>query len=98
MIMRIFQVQTQPGKEAEFSRFFHEVAIPLMKSTEGLVDVFPGHARSESPREFSMVLLWRDLDALKAFVGEDYTDAHIAPEEAELVAHRRIAHYDLIEV
>ncbi len=28
MIMRIFQVVTRPGKEAEFGRFFHEVAIP----------------------------------------------------------------------
>lgn len=98
MIMRIFQVQTQPGKEAEFSTFLHEVAIPFLKSTDGIVDIFPGRAREESPREFSMVMLWRDLDALKAFVGEDYTDAHIAPEEADLVAHRRIAHYDLVEV
>lgn len=98
MIMRIFQVQTRPGKEAEFSKFLHEVAIPLMKSTEGIVDIFPGKARDESPREFSFVMIWRDLAALKAFVGEDYTDAHIAPEEAELVAHRRIAHYDLVEV
>ena len=97
MLMRIFQVVTRPGKEAEFARFFHETAIPLMKSTEGLVTVMPGAARADSPRAFSFVMVWRDLDALKAFVGEDYTSAHVAPDEAELVESRDIRHYDLVE-
>lgn len=97
MIMRIFQVVTQPGKEEEFSRFFHETAIPLMKNTKGIVQVLPGAARSESPREFSFVMIWEDLKALKAFVGEDYDSPHIDPAEAELVQSRTIKHYDFVE-
>ena len=95
--MRIFQAVTRPGKEAEFSEFFHKTAIPLMKSTKGIVDVFPGAARSETPREFSFVMIWENLEALKAFVGEDYTNPHIAPEEAEIVESRSIRHYDLVK-
>ena len=98
MIMRIFQVTTQRGKEAEFARFFHDTAIPLMTSTEGCVTVLPGAARSDTPREFSFVMVWRDLAALKAFAGEDYDSPHIDPGEAELVASRTIRHYDLVEV
>ena len=97
MIMRIFQVTTRPGKEAEFSKFFHETAIPLMKGTDGIVSVLPGAPRAETPREFSFVMVWRDLAALKAFVGEDYTSPHIDPAEAELVESRTIKHYDLVE-
>ena len=96
MIMRVFQVVTRPGKEAEFSKFFHETAIPLMRGTDGIVQVLPGAARSESPREFSFVMVWRDLDALKAFVGEDYQSPHIDAAEAELVESRTIKHYDLV--
>ena len=96
MIMRIFQVRTKPGKEEEFSRFFHDVAIPLMKSTEGIVQVLPGAARSQSPRDFSFVMVWESLDALKAFVGEDYESPHIDPSEADLVEARMIKHYDLV--
>ncbi|MCG6883221.1 MAG: antibiotic biosynthesis monooxygenase [Silicimonas sp.] len=96
MIMRIFQVTTRPGKEAAFAEFFHGTAIPLMKGTEGIVEVLPGAARAESPREFSFVMVWRDLDALKAFVGEDYTTPHIDPAEDELVESRTIRHYDLV--
>lgn len=96
MIMRIFQVTTHPGKEAAFSKFFHETAIPLMKSTDGCVEVLPGKPHEGHPRDFAFVMIWRDLDALKTFVGEDYDSAHIAPEEAELVAERRISHYELV--
>ena len=97
MIMRIFQVTTQPGKEAEFGKFFHETAIPLMLRTPGLVDVIPGAPRAESPDEFCMVMIWKDLAALKAFVGEDYESAHIHPDEAELVKARTIKHYEMVE-
>jgi hypothetical protein len=97
MIMRIFQVTTRPGKEREFGRFFHETAIPLMKATKGIIEVLPGAPRPESPREFSFVMVWKDLASLKAFVGEDYTSPHIDPAEAELVESRSIRHYDLVE-
>lgn len=97
MIMRIFQVTTRKGKEAEFSRFFHETAIPLMQSTDGIVSVLPGAARAQSPREFSFVMVWRDLASLQAFVGEDIDSPHIDAAEAELVESRSIRHYDLVE-
>ncbi len=97
MIMRIFQVTTRPGKEAAFSEFFHQTAIPLMKSTPGIISVLPGAPSADSPREFSFVMVWKDLDSLKAFVGEDYQSPHIDPAEAELVESRTIKHYDLVE-
>ena len=97
MIMRIFEVVTRPGKEEAFGRFFHDTAIPLMRGTEGIVSVLPGAARPESPREFSFVMVWEDLESLKAFVGEDYASPHIDPSEAELVESRSIRHYDLVE-
>lgn len=97
MIMRIFQVVTRPGKEEEFSKFFYETAIPLMRGTKGIVQVLPGAPRDETPREFSFVMVWESLEALKAFVGEDYQSPHIDPAEAELVESRSIKHYELVE-
>ena len=96
MIMRIFQVLVRSGKEADFSKFFHETAIPLMQRTKGIAQVLPGAPRPDSPREFSFVMVWEDLESLKAFVGEDYATPHIDPAEAELVESRVIKHYDLV--
>ncbi|NNE78892.1 MAG: hypothetical protein HKN18_01345 [Silicimonas sp.] len=95
MIMRIFQVRIRPGKEEEFARFFHDTAIPLMKGTDGIEQVLPG-APHDDPRSFSFVMIWRDLAALKAFVGDDYRSAHIDPTEADLVESRSITHYELV--
>ncbi|PSL18310.1 antibiotic biosynthesis monooxygenase family protein [Shimia abyssi] len=97
MIIRIFQVVTHPGMEEAFGQFFHETAIPMMRNTEGVISVLPGAPRPETPREFSIVMVWRDLEALKAFVGEDYRDPHIDPAEADLVEFRSIRHYDSVE-
>lgn len=96
MIMRIFQVLVRPGEEEEFGKFFYETAIPLMKRTKGIVEVLPGAPRPESPREFSFVMVWEDLESLKSFVGDDFTSAHIDPAEAELVESRSIKHYELV--
>jgi hypothetical protein len=96
MILRLFQVTTHPGKERAFATFFHETAIPLMQRVDGLVAVLPGAPRRDTPNAFAFVMLWRDLEALKAFAGEDYAAPHIHPDEAELVAARGIAHYDLV--
>ena len=96
MIMRIFQVLIRLGKEEEFRRFFHETAIPLMKRTAGIAQVLPGAPRPESPREFSFVMVWEDIESLKAFVGDDFAGAHIDPAEAELVESRTIKHYELV--
>jgi heme-degrading monooxygenase HmoA len=96
MIMRIFQVEIRPGKEAAFKRFFHDTAIPLMQKAEGLVQILPGAARPETPRQFSFVMIWESLAALKAFAGDDIDQPHIDPEEEALVASRTIRHYDLV--
>lgn len=96
MIIRIFQVEAQPGREDDLARFLHETALPLMRQTEGLVSVTAGLPRGENPGEFCMVMVWQDLLALKAFAGRNYADPHILPEEANLVRTRRIRHYDLV--
>lgn len=97
MIMRIFQVRVRDGKEEEFAEFFYKTAIPMMKGTEGIVQILPGAPHGDSPRDFSFVMVWKDLASLKAFVGEDYNSPHIDPAEAELVENRLIKHYDLVE-
>lgn len=96
MLMRVFQVTVHNGKEAEFRDFFENTALPMMQQQDGLVSITAGAPRPETPQECCMVMVWRDLEALKAFVGEDWRDAHIHSDEAELVKARRISHYEVV--
>ncbi|SPH17587.1 hypothetical protein DEA8626_01110 [Defluviimonas aquaemixtae] len=97
MIIRIFQVTVHEGKEDEFRDFFLDTALPLMKRQDGLVSITPGLPRPESPQDFTMVMVWTDLGALRAFAGEDWRHAHIHADEANLVKARRLSHYELAE-
>ena len=97
MIVRVFRVVAQDGKRAEFEDFFRNTALPLTRSQPGIVSVTAGVPRPENPNEFCMIMVWRNLEAMKAFVGEDWQSAHIHPDEAELVKERFIHHYELVE-
>jgi heme-degrading monooxygenase HmoA len=96
MIVRVFQVTIHDGKEAEFEDFFRNTAKPLVESQPGIVSVTAGASRPETPGEFCMVMVWRDVDSLRAFAGEDWREPHIHPDEAALVKARRLGHYELV--
>ncbi len=47
-----------------------------------------------------MTLMWFDtLDSVKAFMGEDYENAHVPPEAQAVLADfdRRSAHYEVLD-
>jgi heme-degrading monooxygenase HmoA len=96
MIVRIFQVTTCEGAQERFRAFMEQTAVPLMKSQKGLKDITFCTARPESPREFAIVMVWESLEALKDFVGEDWSRPHIDPAEEGIVESRRLRHYDLL--
>ena len=95
MIVRVFRVVVHDGKEADFRSFFLETALPLVRSQPGLVSVTAGLPRPESPQEFCMVMVWRDIASLQVFAGEDWREPHIHPDEAAMVRERSLHHYEL---
>jgi heme-degrading monooxygenase HmoA len=97
MILRIFRVMPQPGKGGEFAAFFRDTAMPLMKAQPGLVSLHAAAPRLGSDGSYCMVMVWRDEEAIRDFVGEDWEEAHVHPDEAGIVAHSTVAHFDLIE-
>ena len=98
MIVRVFRVTVHDGKQAEFSEFFKNTALPLVQSQPGIVSVTAGLPRPETPNEFCMVMVWRNVEALKAFAGEDWRKPHIHPDEAETMRDRSLHHYELVEL
>lgn len=97
MIVRVFRATVHEGRQEAFGRFFRETALPLVQSQPGLVSVTAGMPRPETPTEFCMVMVWRDLEALKGFTGEGWRDAHVHPDEADLVRESFVHHYEMVE-
>ena len=96
MILRNFRVVTEPVRRADFETFFRDTAVPLMTSTDGIEAIHFGLPRPEAPDEFCIVMVWRNVDALKSFVGEDWQTPHVHPDEAGIVRDRFLHHYDVL--
>jgi hypothetical protein len=73
------------GRQEAFGSFFHEIAIPLVQGQPGLLAVPAGMPRPETPAEFGMAMVWRDREALEGFTGEGWRNAHVHPDEADIV-------------
>ena len=95
MIIRIFRVTIHDDRIDQFRDFFLNTAVPLMQSTDGIEAIHFGLPRPETPNRFAIVMVWRDLDALRAFVGDDWQVPHIHPDEEGIVKERHLDHYEL---
>lgn len=96
VILRVFCVTVHEGMSEEFKEFFQTIAIPLVKNSPGMLSMSVGKPDAEGPNEFCMSMVWKDIDALKNFAGENWRDARIEPEETHLIASNSVAHYELI--
>ena len=94
MIIRVFRARLRPGKRAAYDRLCRTVSLPLMRAQEGCLAVSIGEPTPARPDEFVVVSVWRDLERLVAFVGEQWREAMIVPGEADLLEVARVEHYD----
>lgn len=93
MITRVFRGRVRPGQRGAFERFIHAQAIPELEANPGVVSVHFGTPTEQTPDEFLVVTVWRDLDSLKAFAGEQWSDPKLSLDEAHMLEHATVHHY-----
>ncbi len=96
MIVRIFRAKVHRGKQSDFKAKVQQLSIPLVQRQKGLVAFYSGEPMTASPEEFVMVTIWRSLDDLKAFAGEDWNMSVIPEEELPLLRETFVHHYEVI--
>ena len=96
MIVRVFRPRVHPGMQAEFERFLRETAMPFVSGHEGLIAQHAGRPLSSDTDEFVYITVWRDVNAVRAFAGEDWTKAVIDPSEEHMLRETFLSHYDVL--
>ena len=96
VIIRVFRPTIHPGKEAEFESFLRETAVPLVSRQLGLIAQHVGGPRERSSAEYVYVTVWEDVDSIRAFAGEHWQEAVIAPDEEHLLRDTWIRHYEVL--
>ena len=97
MIIRVFRPTIHPGKESDFESFLRDTAEPLVARQPGLVSQHAGRSRDPSSTEYVYVTIWEDVESIRAFAGERWQEAVIAPGEEDLLKSTRIEHYDALQ-
>ena len=93
MIVRVFRAVIRQGRIADFKNMVKEQSIPWLKSSEGMLGYFAGEPFDDNDREFTMVTLWRDLESVKTFCGDDWNNPIVTSDEAPLVEAMYADHY-----
>jgi heme-degrading monooxygenase HmoA len=96
MIIRVFRPTIHAGKEGEFESFLRDTAIPLVSQQSGLLAQHVGKPRDPSSTEYLYVTVWDNVESIRAFAGERWQEAVIAPEEEHLLKDTWIGHYEAI--
>ena len=96
MIIRVFRPTIQPGKERAFESFLRDTAIPLVSRQNGLVAQHVGRPHDPSADEYVYITVWRDVESIRAFAGERWSEAVVAPGEEHLLRATWIGHYELL--
>jgi len=97
MIVRIFRATARPGMAGDLESKIRELSVPMLDSAEGLEWYVVGRPLGET-REFAVVTVWRDLEALRAFAGPDWREEAVVPQdelpllEGTVLHHYEIAH------
>jgi quinol monooxygenase YgiN len=95
MIVRIFRVRVLPGKLNEWQQKVEEHSIPWMRQQDGLIAFYPGKPMDAKSCEFSMTSVWKDLDSIRRAVGEEWQQAVLLADEADLVEAVEMHHYEV---
>ena len=92
MICRVWRGWTSPENADAYERIVRGEVIPGHRGTSK----FPGFRHIDLMRrdlggeiEFQTLMWFDDLDAIKAFMGEDYTASHVPP-----AAHAVLSRFD----
>lgn len=93
MILRVFRAVIRAGRVEEFKRLVQDQSIPWLENSDGMLGYIAGRSLDESEREFTMVTLWRDLEAVRAFGGDQWNNPAVTEDEAPLVESMSVDHY-----
>jgi hypothetical protein len=100
MIARRWRGRTLAADLA-YLAYLEESVVPALRATPGneAVLVFRHLDESTGRVEFEVVSLWRDMEAIRAFAGDDLTIVRFFPDDDRFLIERELrCRHDLVAV
>ena len=93
MIVRVFRARIREGHTDDFREMVRTQSIPWLRDSDGMLGYVAGEPMADAPRDFLMLTLWRDVEALRAFAGDAWDTPVVTPDEEPLVEAMFADHY-----
>ena len=93
MIIRVFRAKVQPGMHAEYDALLQNEAIPGLSDQPGLIALHVGTPIPQTPDEFVVITLWKDLKSLQDFAGDQWLESFVLPGEEHMVKESTVNCY-----
>ena len=91
-ILRVFQVQTKPGRAAELIAKFGVTSAEVVQGLPGNLGYFFGHGVGSDDDYVVFTSIWRDLAAVQARFGETWRESFLPPGYEGLIEECSIRH------
>ncbi len=101
MIARLWNGWTTPERADDYEQLLRTEVFPGIEArrVDGLVRMELLRRTAGSEIEFTTILWFESVDAVRSFAGEDYEQAYVPPAARAVLARfdERSRHYELVE-
>jgi heme-degrading monooxygenase HmoA len=98
MIGRIWHGWTTVDDAPRYEEHLREETFPELRNIDGYVDGYLLRRDSGNRVDFTVLTLWKSLDAIRAFAGDDYSTA-VVPDAAQQALRgfdERVTHHEVV--
>ncbi len=98
MIVRMWHGRVPTSKAAAYRQFTNGRAIPDYRSVPGNLSVHVLERQEGDVTHFITLTFWENLDAIRAFAGDDVEKAKYYAEDADFLLEYepRVVHYEVV--
>src|SRR5204862_5463277 len=97
-VLRQWRGVVKPDRGDEYLAHLHRETLPSLSRLPGFVTLTIARREVEDGTEFQVVTLWRSLEDIKTFAGDDVTRAVVPPVAQALMVRcdERAVHYEIV--
>ena len=97
MIARVWRGWTRTDQADLYEEHYHDEVLPTLRRVPGFCDARLLRREAGAETEFVSLVYLDDLDAVRAFAGDDYEAAVVADDARRVLVRfdEKVVHYDV---
>jgi heme-degrading monooxygenase HmoA len=99
MIIRTWRGRADPKKSTAYPDHFRRNVLPVLRGIAGFKGATLLRNDGASQVEFLVLTRWASMDAIRAFAGQDVSQAVVEPEAVAALTNfdKTVTHYEVVE-